>query len=66
MTEIKFVVEGQYKYFLEPIFCLIYWQNAEDFTIFQQIYGVGKVKLQTKWPGRLEIHTPSNLHLRFE
>jgi hypothetical protein len=27
----KFVVEGQHKYFLEPIFCLIYRQNTDDY-----------------------------------
>jgi hypothetical protein len=28
-------------------------QNIEESCTFQKIYSVGKVKLQTKWPGRL-------------
>ena len=33
---------------------MIFWQNVEESCTFQKIYGAGKVKLQTKWPGRLE------------
>ena len=33
---------------------MIFWQNVEESCTFQKIYGVWKVKFQTKWPGRLE------------
>ena len=33
---------------------MIFWQNVEESCKFQKIYGIGKVKLQTKWPGRLK------------
>jgi hypothetical protein len=29
-------------------------QNVEESSTFQKIYGLGKVKLKIKWPGRLE------------
>jgi hypothetical protein len=33
---------------------IIFWQIVEESCTFQKIYRVGKVKLQTKWPGRFE------------
>ena len=30
---------------------MIFWQNIEEPCTFQKIYGVGKVNLQTKYPG---------------
>jgi hypothetical protein len=33
---------------------MIFWQNVEESCTFQNIYDVGKVKLQTKWSGRFE------------
>jgi len=33
---------------------MIFLQNAEESCTFQKIYGVGKVKLQTKWSDRPE------------
>ena len=33
---------------------LIFSQNVEESCTFQNIYGLGKVKLEIKWPGRLE------------
>jgi hypothetical protein len=36
---------------------MIFWQNVEESCTFQKIYGVGKVKLQIKWPGRLAKNT---------
>jgi hypothetical protein len=33
---------------------MIFSQNVEESCTFQKIYSVGKVKLQTKWPGRLK------------
>ena len=33
---------------------LIFWQNVEESWTFQKMYGLRKVKLKIKWPGRLE------------
>jgi hypothetical protein len=33
---------------------LIFWQNVEESCTFQKIYGLQKVKLKIKWPGRFE------------
>ena len=32
---------------------MIFRENVEESCTFQKIYSVGKVKLQTKWQGRL-------------
>lgn len=32
---------------------MVLWQNVEKSCTFLKIHGIGKVKLQTKWPGRL-------------
>ena len=43
--------------FRVDVFCkhaLIFWQNVKESCTFQKIYGLGKVKLKIKWPGRLE------------
>jgi len=36
---------------------MIFWQNVEESCMFREIYGVGMVKLQIKWPGSLEKNT---------
>jgi len=36
---------------------MIFRQNVEESCMFQKIHGVGKIKLQTKWSGRLEKNT---------
>jgi hypothetical protein len=33
---------------------LIFLQNVEESCTFEKIYGLGKVELKIKWPGRLE------------
>ena len=33
---------------------MIFWQNVAESCTFQKRYGVEKVKLHTKWSGRLE------------
>jgi hypothetical protein len=33
---------------------LIFSQNVEESCTLQKIYGLGKIKLKIKWPGRLE------------
>jgi hypothetical protein len=33
---------------------MLFWQNVEKSCTFQKIYGVGKVKGKTKWPGWLQ------------
>jgi hypothetical protein len=43
-----------------------FWQNVEESCTFQKIYGVWKVNLQTKWPGRLEKCNFSRKPLRTE
>ena len=35
---------------------MLFRQNIEESCTIPKIYGVGKVKLQTKWPLRLEKH----------
>ena len=36
---------------------IIFWQNVEELCTFQKIYDVGKIKPQTKMPGRLKKNT---------
>jgi hypothetical protein len=36
---------------------LIFSQKVEESCTFQKIYGLGKVKLKIKWPGRLKKNT---------
>ena len=33
---------------------IIFWQNVEESCTCQEMYGVGKVKLLSKWSSRLE------------
>jgi hypothetical protein len=33
---------------------MIFWQNVEKSCTLQKIYGVGKVKRKTNWPGWLQ------------
>jgi hypothetical protein len=34
---------------------MLFWQNIEEWCTFEKIYGVGKIKLNTKWPYGLKI-----------